>query len=113
MSPDVSPWQVWWVDFDPQVGREQARFRPAIVVGTTFACQLPNELVFLVPCTTRDRGLPFQPPVPSLRRPTFALCDQLRSVSRERLRRHMLHRLTDPEIADIKFALRQMIDTYQ
>jgi hypothetical protein len=34
-------------------------------------------------------------------------------VSRERLRRHMLHRLTDPEIADIKFALRQMIDAYQ
>jgi mRNA interferase MazF len=27
---------VWWVNFDPQVGREQ---RPAVVVGSAFACE--------------------------------------------------------------------------
>lgn len=32
----LAPWQVWWVDFDPQLGREQAGLRPAIVVSTPF-----------------------------------------------------------------------------
>jgi mRNA interferase MazF len=110
--PDVAPWQAWWVDFDPQVGREQAGLRPAIVVGTTFACQLPNDLVFLVPCTTTDRGLPFQPRVTLFKRPTFALCDQLKSVSRERLRRAIPEHLPIGDIAIIKFVLRQMVDTF-
>ncbi|MHB1527725.1 MAG: type II toxin-antitoxin system PemK/MazF family toxin, partial [Candidatus Dormibacteria bacterium] len=50
---------MWWTNFDPQVGREQAGLRPAIVVGTAFACQVPNQLAFVVPCTTTDRKLPF------------------------------------------------------
>ncbi|WP_114452335.1 type II toxin-antitoxin system PemK/MazF family toxin [Halopolyspora algeriensis] len=29
-------WQVWWVDFNPQVGHEQAVLRPAVVLSTAF-----------------------------------------------------------------------------
>ncbi len=111
MIPDVEPWQLWWVDFNPTVGREQAGLRPAVVAGTTFACQLDNGLVFLVPCTTRDRGLVFQPQLTSVRRPTFAMCDQLRASSRERLRRLASPRLPPADIATLRFALRQMLDT--
>ena len=64
MTRDIAPWEVWWADFDPQIGREQAGLRPAIVVGTAFACQLPNHLAFVVPCTTTDRELPFIPRSP-------------------------------------------------
>src|SRR5690606_8766262 len=46
-TPRLAPWQVWWVDFDPQVGREQAGRRPAIVVGSTLACSLPNRLAIV------------------------------------------------------------------
>ncbi len=109
-DPTVAPWQVWWADFDPQVGREQAGLRPAIVVGTALACELPNRLVLVVPCTTSDRGLPFHPAV-MLERPSFAMCDQLKSISRQRLRRRHPSRLNGEEIEMIKFALRQMIDT--
>jgi mRNA interferase MazF len=108
---DIAPWQAWWVDFDPQVGREQAGLRPGIVAGTTFACQLPNDLVFLVPCTTTDRELPFQPRVNSFKRPTFALCEQLKSVSRQRLRRQISVSLTTEDVDAIKFVLRQLVAT--
>ncbi|MHB8450943.1 MAG: type II toxin-antitoxin system PemK/MazF family toxin [Mycobacteriales bacterium] len=85
----MAPWEIWWTDFDPQVGREQAGLRAAIVVGTAFACQLPKQLAFVVPCTSTDRKLPFHPRLTALDRPTFAMCDQLKSVSRQRLvRRH-------------------------
>lgn len=107
----IAPWQLWWADFNPQVGREQAGLRPAIVVGTSFACQLPNQLAFVVPCTTTDRKLPFHPAITSLDRPSFAMCDQLKSISRQRLVRRHSTRLQVDEIDAIKFVLRQMIDT--
>jgi mRNA interferase MazF len=75
----IAPWQVWWTDFDPQVGREQAGLRPSIVVGTPFACRLPHELAPVVLCTSVDRQLPFHPQVTALDQPTFALCDQVKS----------------------------------
>lgn len=111
MSPQPAPWEVWWTDFDPQVGREQAGQRPAIVAGTMFACQLPNELTFVVPCTTADRGLPFHPALSSLNQPSFAMCDQLKSISRDRLVRRHPAALETREIDSIKFVLRQLIDT--
>jgi mRNA interferase MazF len=110
-EPEVEPWQVWWARFDPQVGREQAGRRPAVVVGTSFACRLPNELVFVVPCSTMDRGLPFHPRIASLDQPTFALCDQVKSISRERLIRLHRRSLSEDEIDRVRFVLRQMIDT--
>jgi mRNA interferase MazF len=103
------PWQVWWTDFDPQVGHEQAGLRPAIVVGTALACRLPNRLVIVVPCTTTNRGLPFHPGV-SLGRSSFAMCDQVKSISVDRLTKHHPARLSAEEIDAVKFALRQMID---
>lgn len=107
---DVEPWQVWWTDFDPRVGREQAGRRPAIVVGTGLACSLPNDLALVVPCTTRDRGLPIHPEVSGLGRASFALCDQVKSVSRRRLVSRHRGTLDDASVAAVRFVLRQMID---
>lgn len=105
----VRPWQVWWIDLDPQVGREQAGMRPGIVVGTSLACELPSELVFVVPCTTTVRGYAIHPLV-TLSEPSAAMCDQLKSVSRERLIRRHPATLQPAEIAEIRFALRRLID---
>ena len=109
MTRRITPWQVWWTDFDPQVGQEQAGRRPAIVVGTTLACSLPNRLVIVVPCTTKNRGLPFHPAV-ELDQPSFALCDHVKSISINRLAKPHIAKLHTTEIEAIKFALRQMID---
>ena len=106
----VEPWQVWWTDLDPQVGREQAGRRPAIVVGTGFACSLPNGLVLVVPCTTRDRGLPIHPEVTGLGRASFALCDQLETISRQRLVSRHRGVLDPASIAAVRFVLRRTVD---
>lgn len=43
MTPgQLRPWQVWWANFDPQVGHEQAGHRPAVVISTAFECALRN-----------------------------------------------------------------------
>ncbi|GAA4416245.1 type II toxin-antitoxin system PemK/MazF family toxin [Actinokineospora soli] len=105
-----APWQVWWVDFTPQVGREQAGLRPAVVVGSALACRLPNRLAIVVPCTTTDRGLPFHPAVNLNGRPGYAMCDQVKSISVERLVKPHKARLEEAEVDAIRFALRQMLD---
>lgn len=83
----VAPWQVWWVNFDPQLGREQAGLGPAIVVGSALACGLPNDLAIVVPMTTRDHGLPFQPVVQLGDKTGYALTDQVKAISTQRLQR--------------------------
>lgn len=81
----VLPWQVWWAELDPQVGSEQAGRRPVIVVGSPLACSLPNGLALVVPCTTTDRRLRFQPRVELDGRTCFAMCDQVKALSTARL----------------------------
>lgn len=109
-APRLAPWQVWWVDFDPQVGREQAGRRPAIIVGSTLACRLPNRLAIVVPMTTRNRGLPFHPAVHLGDRRGFAMTDQVKAISTDRLVSRHRAVLSPDEIERIKFALRRMID---
>jgi len=51
----------------------------------------PSELVVIVPFTTRDRGLSshiqVDPPEGGLVRPSFALCEAVRSISKTSLAR--------------------------
>ncbi|WP_305787632.1 type II toxin-antitoxin system PemK/MazF family toxin [Symbioplanes lichenis] len=106
----VHPWEVWWAQLSPQVGREQAGERPVIVVGSMVACALPNEMALLVPCTTTGRGLAFQPPVTLAGRPGYAMCEQIKALSVRRLvRRHRQGLLDTEERPAVRRALRQML----
>lgn len=109
-SGQLRPWQVWWANFDPQVGHEQAGHRPAVIISTAFECALPNGLTIVVPCTTTDRSLPYQPQLTSLSKPTFAMCDHIKSISQDSLRHPHRVQLSTDEIDTIKFALRNIID---
>ena len=83
--PAISPWEIWDVDLNPQVGSEQANVRPAIVVGSSTMCDVAGRrLALVVPCTSRDRGLAWQPKI-MLREPSVVMCEQLKSLSRLRL----------------------------
>ena len=106
----VTPWQVWWVDLDPQIGREQAGRRPAIVVGSPFACSLPNRLAIVVPMTTRDRGLPFHPAVQLGDTTGYAMTDQVKAISTERLQKRHREELSPADVAAVRSALRRMLD---
>lgn len=106
----VAPWQVWWVDFNPRSGHEQAGRRPAIVVGSPLACTLPNGLAIVVPLTTKDRGLPFHPAVQLGDVASYALTDQIKSISVNRLRKRHPDTLAPTDVAAVKFVLRRMLD---
>lgn len=82
---------VVWVDLDPTRGREQQGQRPALVVCNDDYLRAVPDLVIVVPITTTDRGWPHHVTVggrsTGLSKPSFAMTEQPRTVSRERITR--------------------------
>lgn len=80
---------VWLVTLDPARGHEQAGRRPGLVVSVDLFNHGPAGLVVVIPITTRERGIPFHvelsPPEGGLRERSFIKCEDVRSVSKERL----------------------------
>jgi mRNA interferase MazF len=81
--------EVWLVDLNPARGHEQAGRRPALVVSADAFNRSRAGLVFVVPLTTRARGIPthveVRPPDGGLHETSWARCEDLRSVSIDRL----------------------------
>lgn len=89
-SPKPTRGEIWFLNLDPTQGREQAGSRPALVVSVDPFNHGPADLVVVLPVTTVAKGIPFhvpvQPPEAGLRQLSFVKCEDIRSVSRARLR---------------------------
>ena len=89
IPPAAARGQVWLVDLDPVRGHEQAGTRPALVVSVDPFNQTALGLVVIVPLTSKTKGLPLHvrldPPEGGLQLTSYAKCEDVRSVSRERL----------------------------
>ncbi len=92
MSPqNMAPLQgdVWLANFDPTKGREQSGARPCLVVSVDAFNHGPLDLTVVIPMTSTRRGWPthveIQPPEGGLKNTSFIKCEDVRSVSTERL----------------------------
>lgn len=85
---ELMPGQVWWAIPSPSVGREQAGRRPVLVVSNDDYHTSVTTLALVVPLTTTDRGWPNHVRVEGrlgLERTSYAMTEQVRVISRERL----------------------------
>src|SRR5688500_8997857 len=80
---------VWLLDFNPVRGREPAGLRPALILSVDKFNSGPAGLVVAVPMTTKHKPSPFnipvRPPDGGLSRLSFVKCEDVRSVSKDRL----------------------------
>ncbi|MGC5616819.1 type II toxin-antitoxin system PemK/MazF family toxin [Georgenia sp. Z1491] len=85
---DLSPGDVWWASPRPTIGRKQGGRRPVLVVAGHEYLATVTTLALVVPLTSSDRGWPNHVEVRGhvdLPRTSFAMTEQVRVVSRDRL----------------------------
>ena len=77
--------EVWWVNFDPSIGGEIRKKRPAVIISNNAANQFLNR-VQVVPLTSSVGKLyPSEAYITLRRKKTKAMADQLTTVSKKRL----------------------------
>jgi len=77
--------EVWWVNFDPSVGGEVRKKRPAVIISNNAANQFLNR-VQVVPLTGSVGKLyPSESYITLRGKKTKAMADQLTTVSKKRL----------------------------
>ena len=81
--------EIWTVNLNPTRGHEQAGQRPALVVSADQLNASAAGLIVVIPLTTKGRGIPLhvemQPPDGGVQRTSFAMCENIRAVVKERL----------------------------
>jgi mRNA interferase MazF len=77
--------EVWWVNFDPAVGGEIKKRRPAVIISNNAANASLNRIQVIPLTSSVDRVFPSETLVTLNGRLGKAMADQLTTVSKERL----------------------------
>ena len=96
--------EVWWVAFDPSVGGEIQKTRPALIVSNNAANVSLNRLI-VVPLTSQTAKVyPGQAMVTLNGEPRKAMADQLTTASKQRLR-SKLGELSFSDVSGVEAAI--------
>jgi mRNA interferase MazF len=97
---------VWWVSFDPSVGGEIQKARPAVIVSNDAANSVLNRLV-VVPLTSKtDKLYPGQAYVSLQGERRKVMADQITTISKLRVR-NLIGTLATKDVMSVERAIMQ------
>jgi mRNA interferase MazF len=87
---NITQGDVWLFNPDPVVGNELGKkIRPCLIVSSNSWNKIRSGLVMIVPLTSKDKNIlthvRIEPAKSGLEKVSFAVCEQIRSISKERL----------------------------
>lgn len=99
---------IYWVDLNPTTGSEINKLRPCLIVGAT-PINKARHTVVVVPLSTAPKA---RPPVTiavsCLGKQVVAVCDQIRTIDKSRLR-DSAGQLSTKDLHALDDALRQVL----
>ena len=100
---------VWWVEFDPAVGSEVHKTRPAVIISNDTANKFLSRVV-VVPLTSNvSRVYPGEAVVTINGAINKAMADQIMSADKSRLRRK-LGSLSAADMSALESAIKRFLD---
>jgi len=105
MTVQLSKGDVWLINFDPSIGGEIQKTRPAVIVSNSTAAALLNRLQVVPIGSQVERLYPGEAPVRLNGEFRKAMADQLTTVSKKRLVRS-LGQLDGESLAAVEAAIR-------
>ena len=107
--------EIWIFALDPIVGSEQAKMRPCVIVQRDSAnAASPTTIVCPLTAAGKDRGnllnVLLRAPEGGTRKDSLVLCNQARTVDRQRIRGPKLGNVSDATMALINEGLRAILD---
>ena len=99
---------IYWVDLNPTTGSEINKQRPCVLVGATPINQARHTVVVVPLSTSAKERPPITILVSCLGKKVTAVCDQIRTVDKSRLKK-MAGTLSEKDLSTLDDGLRQIL----
>lgn len=97
--------EIWWVNFDPSVGGEIQKKRPAVIVSNNASNRFLNRVQVVPLTSSTDRLYPSEAYVIANGKQSKVMADQLTTVSKTRLI-DMMGYLSDTDMRKVEQAIK-------
>jgi mRNA interferase MazF len=108
-EPIVARGEVWWVALDPTQGAEITKTRPCVVLTHDTLNRLRRTVVVVPLSTAAKPHPPITVPVTCQDQPAVAVIDQIRAVTKHRLKSR-LEAMTSHDLAAITKAISTILE---
>jgi mRNA interferase MazF len=102
---------VWWVNFEPSIGGEIRKKRPAIIISNNASNKFLNRVQIIPITSNTDRLFPSEAYVTVAGKKGKAMADQLATVSKQRLSK-CIGSISDDEMNMVVEAIKTQLDLF-